>query len=350
MENEKQKIEINVIVPVGFKIAEIYQGDVTTHIFDDKSGMVVNCLLNIVPNTTNDQREELVTEQEKKELEAFKKWWDKTDHPVSYYEGIEKAEDAWLARARLEAGDTLEDLIAQAKADKAAYPQVWFYGWEAMYSECMGLDGINREKWGQCIMPPQSDNPRYYRRHPLADIIMQCEQDKRDYPDFWFKLWQFSDPLIDKPVWHNLEWENKPIFDAFWLYRQHPHRDLIIQWHGCSDADKLRWQSKARGSQWFDSDNPEWIDSNEYRLRPRTCKITLQNGTVFEYPEPIKLCADNTETYLVHVDSGEIYTNIFNNNCGQDLMWLSLNLLHDNEQAAQQHLLVLQAINAQQAV
>jgi len=243
----------------------------------------------------------------------------------------------------------LQDLIAQTEADKKDFPLTWYHGWEAMFSECMGLDGVNREKWGRCVMPPQGDNPRYYRRHPHANIIMQCEQDKLDHPDFWWELWQTK--KLNREEWYSPT-KDVPFDLPERTVRQHPHRKNIIKFHACSDADKLRWESREVGSgcKWKPDDCIYWYDDYEYRLRPRTCKVTLQNGTVMEYPTPVRAplnCKEYWYIGLNHfgfcVNNAAVISSDIESNRRMS------GVIHLTRQAAEQHVAVLQAINAQHA-
>jgi len=63
-----------------------------------------------------------------------------------------------------------------------------------------------------------------------AELIAQCEQDKIDYPEFWWELWQFR----AENEWKNFKGLRAVFFDGD-LYRKHPHRKSIIEFNGCSD-------------------------------------------------------------------------------------------------------------------
>ena len=86
-------------------------------------------------------------------------------------------------------------------------------------------------QWLKLATKPTESNPH-------AELIAQCEQDKIDYPDFWSELYQWKNS--------NDEWcafsENwiQAQFKSNFEYRQHTHRDSIIEYHQCSDDEKLR--------------------------------------------------------------------------------------------------------------
>jgi len=183
-----------------------------------------------------------------------------------------------------------------------------------------------------------------------AALIAQCAQDKIDYPKFWRKLIQCKTHLCK---WHDqsnyaFKFENIPSFE----YRQHPHRESIILWYGCSDADKLRWQVSALDNVWIDWNIekcgiPDFDEFYQYRLRPRTCKVTIQ-GKVLEYPEPCRELGFGQKYYAIMLADGTIRFDTWSDHyC--DFERLKNNVIHLTEQAAQQHLEVLKAVNAQVA-
>lgn len=183
-------------------------------------------------------------------------------------------------------------------------------------------------------------------KHPHAELIAQCEQEKIDYPEFWRDLWQFKRV---SGAWvkflHPTEIENDGC-----EYRQHPHRENIIAWHACSNEDKKRWQINIMG-EWEDITGiPEFSSTAEYRLRPRTCKVTLQDGTVMEYPEPCRELLENGQRYWVAASSAKaVFFDVWNGHI-EHYNRLGNGSIHLTEQAAQQHFEVLQAVNAQRAI
>ena len=185
--------------------------------------------------------------------------------------------------------------------------------------------------------------------NPHAELIAQYEQDEIDYPDFYLELWQVQG--FDKSWGTQINPLNWHISDK---YRRHPHRESIIAWHKCSDEDKKRWEYKPNNEdKWIicHSGTLKWYENCMYRLRPIACKITLQDGTVMEYPEPVRYSLNYGDIYYAIDDIKDYSANeeVWKND-SIDHKWLKSGIIHLTEQAAQQHLEVLQAINAQKAI
>jgi len=238
----------------------------------------------------------------------------------------------------------IDNLIAQAEADKAVFPNTWFYGWQ-----------IKSKDWISADIEFDFYNIFQYRRHIHADIIMQWKQDKIDYPEFWNQLWQWKPS--EKKDFVNQYWQilphNVDTFFQFNCYRQHPHRENIIAYHACSPEDKKRWQYKSAGGEWYlckgtGTECPLWTENTEYRLLPKTCKVTLQNGTVMEYPEPVREALNFDDNYWA-VYANDVKNHNWINDNVNCLLALKIGLIHLTQQAAEQHLAVLQAINSQVA-
>jgi len=229
--------------------------------------------------------------------------------------------------------NALNALIGQAEADKKAFPLTWFRGWQYLSGDRY-FDFKDQEYFYDV---------KVLRRHPHADIIMQYLDDKIYYPEFYQELWQAK--IIER--WTNLNLGYIFIFDSGREYRQHPHRESIIQFHACSDADKKRWQFRSN-SGWKDCIKPcpEWNEFYEYRLRPRTCSVTLQNGTVLEYPEPVCEQLSTLQPYFYVTHDGRIDSNEWQYSHA-DLSRLESGVIHLTQQAVEQHLSVMQAINSQ---
>jgi len=192
--------------------------------------------------------------------------------------------------------------------------------------------------WFEIKLKPIETNPH-------AALIAQCDDDKKQFPDFWWELWQRKDS--DKK-WHFIHKES-PFFEKD-CYRPHPHRASIIQFHQCSDVDKKRWQFRLINTTHFYSDCgtiPQWEDGFEYRLRPRTCQVTI-NGTVLEYPEPVRVALEDRQEYWFVTYEDVTCDKWVNHNL--DMRRLKRGSIHLTEQAAKQHLSVLQAVNAQTAI
>jgi len=239
--------------------------------------------------------------------------------------------------------DSLQDQIAQAEADKKAYPLTWFKAWE------------HRPKKGNTLWsnthPHALLDKEYlqYRRLPHADTIIRYEQDKIDYPEFYKQLYQVKSLSGN---WVDKEHDG---FSVEFEYRQHPHRENIIKFHACSEADKKRWEccnvdeNGMEITKWYSVDNPSWDDDCKYRMRPRVCFITLQDGTKMEYPDPVREALVCGQEYWVALKRGIKQSKTWNDN-GLDDEWLKDGVVHLTEEAAKQHLSALQAMNAQIAI
>lgn len=181
-----------------------------------------------------------------------------------------------------------------------------------------------------------------YEADKHADHIMQWKQDKIDYPEFWWELWQWD---FVNQCWKILP-HNVDTFFQFNCYQQHPHRENIIAYHACSPEAKKRWQSRLCGQdEWiFIDTEPRWLEDYEYRIRPKLCKVTLQNGDVLEYPEPVREPLYFGDNYWAVYANDVKNHNWINTNC---LLALKAGLMHLTKEAAEQHLAVLQAINSQ---
>lgn len=137
---------------------------------------------------------------------------------------------------------------------------------------------------------PTVEEKEQVKPHHHQALIDQCDQDKINHSSFWWELWQWKK---SNPTWNNCEKNHDTDFLNF-QYRRHPHADSIIQWHGCSDEDKKRWQYRfidVKGDHWTDNSNPLWNETAEYRLKP-----------VEEPQEPEYFTQDDG---LVGVDGGE---------------------------------------------
>jgi hypothetical protein len=289
---ETMTITIKAPAGYGFVSDKVSEDDITIHYFKDNDGMVANGLFS-------------------------------------------------LALLEYDVAHSRQSLIEQAEKDKSSFSQTWFYGWE--------FKNYTGEKW----LRYGTKNigwldSREIRRHPHANLIMQCEQDKIDYPEFWCDLYQFrKKKFIDK-------WLSFDTGDYFkndgCEYRQHPHRKSIIAFHACSYADKKRWEccSSEKMDGWTPClPSPDWT-GKYYRLRPRTCKVTLQNGTVLEYPEPVRDTLEIGQEYWI-VFSWSVESYKWKNE-SDEYEYLSAGTMHLTKEAAEQHCSVLQAVNSQVAL
>ena len=230
----------------------------------------------------------------------------------------------------------IADLIAQAEADKAKYPLVWWKAWEYFQ------DG----DWCKFMAHNMVTNDGFrYRRHPNADTILQVELDKIDHAGYWWEMWQIKS-IISKEY---CKLPRSFCVESDFEYRPHPHRDNIIKYHACSDEDKNRWQWKEKASLgWIDRDGkPEWLECHEYRLRPRTFSVTV-NGTDYEFPEPCREPLKDGQIFFV-ISIGGVSEHTWKNETWQN-EWLKKRWIHLTKEAAEQHLLALQAVNMQVAL
>lgn len=256
--------------------------------------------------------------------------------------------EIYLPTKPIESVSALQDLIGQAEADKKDYPLVWWKGWE------WSLPTAN--KWNAFEKENVVRNNGVHRRHPQADIIMRTELDKIDYPDFWLELSQCK-------ATNGGNWTNR-VSDDFYFdmceYRQHPHRANIIEWHGCSEADKKRWQATwGKKTEWVDIDKarhetgdiPNWRteDDTEYRLRPRICSVKVGDKT-WEFPESVREPLEVEQEYWTIDMGGCGVSEVTWKGDETDLFWMSLGLVHLAKEGAEKHLSALQAVNAQVAL
>jgi len=238
--------------------------------------------------------------------------------------------------------DSLQDLIAQYEADKKAYPLTWWKGWQFSFGNTwVDFSGGDFDL---------TEDSHGYQRKLHAEIIMQCEQDKIDYPEFWWGLIQFR--RTEKSSWLNPSAPYSNFND--YEYRQHPHRKSIIRFNQCSKADKKRWQILDQDRGWItpcsQSGFPNWHEHCEYRLRPKMCFITLQDGTKMEFPESVREAFElGAIAFLVNPIMGEI-TEVVYRGCEYSKKYLRSGLLHATQENALQHLVALQAMNAQVAL
>jgi hypothetical protein len=141
---------------------------------------------------------------------------------------------------------------------------------------------------------------------PHAELKQQYERDVETCATIddlkpW-RLWQFKES--------HYQWSTHTCDGITWhkdvKYRRHPHADSIIEYHQCSDDDKKRWQYNNKNlnvwvlckyESYDESGTPLWNEDYEYRLKPRTISVTLQNGDVLEFPEPVREPLENGDCY-----------------------------------------------------
>ena len=138
-------------------------------------------------------------------------------------------------------------------------------------------------------------------------------------------------------------------------YRPHPHRENIILFYACSDDDKKRWQWCVNSAYaWVDCSAskrgdiyPIWDEGLFYRLRPRICSVTV-NGTDYEFPESCREPLKYGQEYWRGSYDGKVYCEEWKSKAIQ-IKWLAFGVIHLTKEAAEQHLVALQAVNMQVA-
>lgn len=230
-------------------------------------------------------------------------------------------------------------LIAQCDKDKVDYPDFYDQLWQWAYP--------HEHKWFFITKDHIFISDYEYRQHPHRAIIIKANELKI-LSDNWYSCFQYKEHTVGSKWqnWtHNCDFINTDNYD----YRLNPHWEKIIEFHQCSDEDKKCWQMKWDDSEWINSTNPDW-SAQYYRLRPKVCQVTLQNGKVLEYPEPVRVPLEiGQEYWVVMLACGSIERSNWDN-CNLDKNRLKNNVIHLTEQAAQTHLRVLQAVNAQVAL
>lgn len=122
------------------------------------------------------------------------------------------------------------------------------------------------------------------------------------------------------------------------MTKQHTHAHLMALYaQDAAETDKPweRWEVKNPTSHQWSSlkDNPWWIDTCEYRRKPKTIKV---NG--FEVPEPLKEVADGATVWLAvcHQEKFVEWYDYWKNESWIELA-LQRGLLHETKEAAVAH-------------
>ena len=169
--------------------------------------------------------------------------------------------------------------------------------------------------------------------NPHQLLIYQCEQDKKDYPEFWWELFEVQEL---NNTWHDVG----SAFGRFapeYKYRRHPHAENIIKWHQCSDEDKKLWQMRKSSTVWQGVNPPDWFEDFEYRPKPKTIGFTLDSGERVEFPEPVRNPLYFGDTYwFVYPDKVASHTWLNDNDVCQQA--LKSGRVYLNQQDAQQAL------------
>ena len=137
---------------------------------------------------------------------------------------------------------------------------------------------------------------------------------------------------------------------------KHKHAELMMQY--AQDAMETphpweRWQyqteSMQEGDVWNNCFlNPSFGESYKYRRKPKVVSVTLANGEVVSWPEPLKLSdLELNKSYFfidTELDIHETRWVSFDN-----MELVSCGMVHDTKEAAEQHAAALRKINNQVA-
>lgn len=93
--------------------------------------------------------------------------------------------------------------------------------------------------------------------------------------------------------------------------------------------------------------NPDWNTRTEYRRKPKMLSVTLPNGEVVSWPEPLKEALDTDEKYWYFNMSPEDINYSFWRDSDFDKGLLSMGMLHLTKEAAEQHYCATRKINTQ---
>lgn len=133
----------------------------------------------------------------------------------------------------------------------------------------------------------------------------------------------------------------------------HVHAKEMMQYaKDAMETDKPweRWQVRRSigGAvfSWFDCkhDTVMFDSYYKYRRKPKMMRATCADGTVVEWPEPVKNNLDNGTEYWIIRPSGCTERTYWNNS-DLDKHFLAWNKVHLTEEAAIQHYEALQAID-----
>ena len=110
----------------------------------------------------------------------------------------------------------------------------------------------------------------------------------------------------------------------------------------------LRWETNPDGRKWMQlTGNPSWVTSIQYRRKPKMISVTLTNGEIISWPEPLNKLPEH-DTQLWYLNGGSTYSccNSHDNNyLPTDA--LKSGTLHLTEENAIQHIDALYKINNQ---
>lgn len=128
---------------------------------------------------------------------------------------------------------------------------------------------------------------------------------------------------------------------------KHIHADLMLQYaQDAMETDKPweRWELFDDG--WYGLTNhPVWHFNTKYRRKPKMLSVTLANGEVVSWPEPVKELRSGDNYWYIgasgraHFDSYQI--------CNTENKIIRMGVAHLTREAAEQHSEALLKINNQ---
>lgn len=121
------------------------------------------------------------------------------------------------------------------------------------------------------------------------------------------------------------------------MTKPHPHAHLMALYaQDAAETDKpwLRWEVKNPASQQWSplKDNPWWVDTCEYRRKPKTIKV---NG--FDVPEPLKEAVTGQTVWLALPHSSEYALVCSADSVSWKQLALKRGLFHATKEAAVAH-------------
>ncbi len=133
---------------------------------------------------------------------------------------------------------------------------------------------------------------------------------------------------------------------------KHVHADLMLQYaHDAQETDEPweRWEYFHRGTgEWKSLKKLNWNPNVMYRRKSKMLSVTLSNGEIVSWPEPIKHIAEINYKYFVVNHKGFVSVNVLtNNNVNITNEYITLGLVHSNCDAAESHARALYKINNQ---
>ena len=132
---------------------------------------------------------------------------------------------------------------------------------------------------------------------------------------------------------------------------KHAHAELMLQYaHDAQETDKPweRWQYFHRGTEeWKSLKKLNWNPNVMYRRKPKMLSVTLSNGEIVSWPEPLnKLPEHDTQLWYLQGGSTYSYCNAYDNNYLM-IDALKNGTLHLTQENAIRHIDALYKINNQ---